>query len=375
MIQQLTLENFKCFDKLELEIKPLTLITGRNGIGKSSILQSLLMLRQSFDERFLQNDNQVLLNGELVNLLSGDAIRYAPSNSPDVNVSLEYESDKNFSCSIKSDNPKELVKCSISGLDDITSFALFADTFSYINAERLGPKTEYPKVLPTKTRHKGRLGTGSAELTASFLFSALSGNTPLPIKQLKHPDSTSELLSLNVSAWLSEITYEGVQVTASEKTSEQVELRYSFDEFKGFTFSPLHVGFGFSYLLPVIVTVLSAKPGSLILIENPEAHLHPAAQTKIGMLLALAAGNGVQLIIETHSDHLLNGIRVMVKGNDKFGRVATENIITHFFTSAKEEESEKRYKETIKIYPTGQMDEWPVGFFDEWENNLNKIVF
>ena len=77
MIQNLILNNFKCFDNLELELKPLTLITGINGMGKSSIIQALLMLRQSYDTKFLEAQGKVLLNGELVKLVNGNAIRYA----------------------------------------------------------------------------------------------------------------------------------------------------------------------------------------------------------------------------------------------------------------------------------------------------------
>ncbi|MCR2307254.1 AAA family ATPase, partial [Salmonella enterica] len=51
----------------------------------------------------------------------------------------------------------------------------------------------------------------------------------------------------------------------------------------------------------------------MLIIENPESHLHPAGQSLMGKLCSIAANNGVQLIVESHSDHFLNGIRVAVK--------------------------------------------------------------
>ncbi len=76
---------------------------------------------------------------------------------------------------------------------------------------------------------------------------------------------------------------------------------------------PTNVGFGLTHALPVIVACLAAEPGTMLVVENPEAQLHPRGQVSIGRLLALTAASGVQVIIESHSDHVLNGIRLAVK--------------------------------------------------------------
>ncbi len=80
----------------------------------------------------------------------------------------------------------------------------------------------------------------------------------------------------------------------------------------GFTgrFRPTNVGFGISYALPVVTALLAAQPGELIIIENPESHIHPRGQAGLGKLIAKTAMNDVQLIVETHSDHIVNGIRI-----------------------------------------------------------------
>lgn len=107
MIRNIRLENFKCFEELDLQLAPLTIITGINGMGKSSVIQSLLLLRQSFDERYLQVDKQVLVKGELVNLVSGDAIRYAPAKTPDVKISIDFEGKNDVEWKMDSATSKE----------------------------------------------------------------------------------------------------------------------------------------------------------------------------------------------------------------------------------------------------------------------------
>ncbi|WP_180834594.1 AAA family ATPase, partial [Vibrio parahaemolyticus] len=66
-------------------------------------------------------------------------------------------------------------------------------------------------------------------------------------------------------------------------------------------------------VLPIVLALLVTKPGGLVIIENPEAHLHPKGQSYLGRLIQRTAEAGVQVIIETHSDHLLNGIRVAAR--------------------------------------------------------------
>ena len=75
----------------------------------------------------------------------------------------------------------------------------------------------------------------------------------------------------------------------------------------------VHTGDGLVQVLPIVVAALSAAEDSLLLIENPEANLHPAGQAHMGEFLAEVAAAGVQVILETHSDHVLNGIRRAVK--------------------------------------------------------------
>src|SRR4029078_5782856 len=85
----------------------------------------------------------------------------------------------------------------------------------------------------------------------------------------------------------------------------------SSDVASGF-YRPTNVGFGLSYSLPMITVLLSAIPSSIVLLENPEAHCHPRGQSQLARLIAMASKR-LQVIVETHSDHLMNGLRVAVR--------------------------------------------------------------
>lgn len=90
---------------------------------------------------------------------------------------------------------------------------------------------------------------------------------------------------------------------------------------------PQNVGFGLTQLFPIIVAILAAREGDIILIENPEVHLHPKAQQDVGTLLARVAASGVQVVVETHSDHVLNGVRLAVKSKS----IVPADVAIHFF--------------------------------------------
>jgi predicted ATPase len=130
---------------------------------------------------------------------------------------------------------------------------------------------------------------------------------------------------------------------------------------------PQNVGFGLTQIFPIIVALLAAQVGDMLLIENPEVHLHPRAQQDIGTLIARVAASGVQCIVETHSDHVLNGIRLAVKK----GIAWPEDIAIHFF-------SQDEKGETSVLSPhvdmSGRLDAWPEGFFDQFDSALSQLL-
>ena len=243
---------------------------------------------------------------------------------------------------------------------------LFSDSFQYINTNRIQPSRIYN--MSQKHMKKGLLGI-NGEYTAHYLDE--NRHMKLNIDALKHTNSKTDMLLENVSCWLSEIS-EGIEVVPKKHPDiHQVSLSYKYTYGENITneLNPLNVGFGLTYILPIIVAILKSKPNDLLIIENPESHLHPAGQSKIAELCALASSNGVQLIIESHSDHFLNGIRVATKK-----KVINHNMIKiYYFEKEKNEMSSKIH--LLSIDKNGKINEiWPKGFFDEYDKLLDELI-
>ncbi len=130
---------------------------------------------------------------------------------------------------------------------------------------------------------------------------------------------------------------------------------------------PIHAGFGLTQILPIVIAALSAGRDDLLLIENPEVHLHPAGQVLMGQFLADVARAGVQVIVETHSDHVLNGIRRSVKA----GKLAADQVAIHFFRPRSGDSSQVV---SPSMDPSGGIDSWPDGFFDQLDKDASHFA-
>jgi predicted ATPase len=131
---------------------------------------------------------------------------------------------------------------------------------------------------------------------------------------------------------------------------------------------PHNVGFGITYVLPVIIALLMARPGDIVMLENPEAHLHPRAQARVARLCAKAAAAGVQVIVESHSDHVLNGVRVAAHD----GEVPSNDISILFFDAPFT--TPNASVQPIRVDSAGRLDRWPDGFFDEGDRLLDRLL-
>lgn len=144
-------------------------------------------------------------------------------------------------------------------------------------------------------------------------------------------------------------------------------------------FKPQNVGLGISYVLPVLGTLLTAGFSSIVIIENPEAHIHPRGQAKLGELIARATASGAQVFVETHSDHVINGVRVAVRD----GILKPEDVNIAFFerkehlkanTISGDETEMFSEVGNIKIDHNGSLSRYPNGFLDEWNNQLLELA-
>ncbi len=396
-LSSMHLKNFKCFRDAEIDISGLTILTGVNGMGKSSLIQALLLLRQSFG---LQNrmNRRLKLNGELIELGTGSDVFFDLADDDFLTVGYEfgesgglsfrseyrYEYDRS-SQTLKPASTKEAFNNRVDEYwDDSSNSWIEIDrqndgqkrsfrpppiystsAFQYLSAERLGPR----KMLAASEEHSQANQIGSQ---GEYVLGLLSEGRVSSLKEddpRLHSDSSSVSLKSQVEAWMHEIS-PGTRLEINKYSDiDAFTSRYSFER-KGDVpskpFRATNVGFGISYVLPVIVSLLSSRRDGITIIENPEAHLHPRGQTRLGLLAALTSRAGVQVIIETHSDHFLDGVRLAVKEN----LCEPDDIAIHFFTRFGPEAAVI----SPDVLEDGRLSEWPEGFFDQRDDNLARLL-
>lgn len=354
MTDILTIHNFKCFRDQNVELRNLTVLVGANGMGKSSIIQSLLLLRQCKDN----DSDSIQLNGP-----------YALALGTYESVRSHYADEEPISIKVKTTDDQTVMYTKMIGLDERQTYTMkreylqinstegFADErFYFLSAERTGPKISQV-IKELAYPHTGYYGEHVAQFLCGHRFKVED--------ELRlHPEVESPFLIDQVNAWLNFIL-PGNRVVATENwqlQQAQVRLRYTVsDDYVEAT----NLGFGISYCLPIIVNGLMASKGCYFIIENPEAHLHPAAQTAMGKFLALVAHSGVHVIIETHSDHVLEGVQIYVAQHKDF----RESVIINNFSADD--------KNRIVVTPITYNDQieytqWPEGFMDASARNYTE---
>ena len=392
---KLSIKNFKCFYGIDIPINDLTIFAGGNGNGKSTAIQALLLLRRTIEhcsewksdhfEYIETNKLNVELN-EVYCLGLGNSLNVLPAEFTETEIELGLsEEEKGIVVKYTTNNlnelwitPKELIKKDFK----FPHNPLMFQEFYYLNAERIGPRInqgirfyDYPNV--------GFKGEFTAQIIADI--DSLEVESKFKIDPDRILNDTEFLkgskFQHHVNAWLSKII-DGVTIVPvkdSDTHTARIEVFNLYSNGKGVF--PTNTGFGISYSLPIIVSCLLAKKDSILIIENPEAHLHPSAQSKMGEFLGAMANSGLKIIVETHSDHIINGIQIAVAKK----AIDHKNVIINYFF--KEDKSKQELQEDkilgvkqqpnvkpIQINEKGELMEWPKGFFDQTQIDYVELL-
>ena len=372
MLNQLDLSKFKCFELLRLPLGPLTLLCGTNASGKSSVLQSIALLHQTMRDH--EWSTRLILNGSLTKLgtvtdvvdqLTGRGSFDIGLSDQDITCRWKFSGDRQdmslkVDCvqtgDIVHDDPAELrFLLPVDAPPASVSLASRVRDLTYITAEREGPRETYPLEDQNAVRVVGPQGQNAI----SVLY---RGRDEHIATELMVEDTAPTLLH-QLGARLASFFFGCAIDVQQVPNANAVTLGIRTSNDTGFL-RPVHCGFGITQVLPIIVATLSLTKGSIMLIENPEVHLHPAGQALMGQLLAEAAHSGIQTIVETHSDHVLNGIRRSVKSE----HILAEEVVIHFLR-------QRSPDATQVLSPTldrsGNIDVWPEGFFDQFDKDMN----
>lgn len=359
-MRKINIKNFKCFTtSTEINFANITINVGMNSVGKSTLIQSILLMRQTYDEivkyRGTTKDTfEIPLNGPF-DLQIGSYNQIASNGADSIVLSLndfsmEYtQGQDEFSLKYTQENPLEI----------LPSNTLFAPNFYYINAERLGPRN-YQSIGESAKALCGYHGENTFAVLEKFANSKIEDS-----RKRKGDDFSVNIFSKQLEYWMDYIV-PGIQFNTNKDTDTRTtKLKIRQTSYDTDFNSPHNFGFGISYLLPIIVTGLLAETGSVMVVENPEAHLHPSGQSKIGAFLAQMAHAGIKVIIETHSEHVVNGIRLFALKNE----MSKDEICINYFTAGEK----SPHVERIELSEKMDILKWPEGFFDQEEKDLCEL--
>ena len=414
-IRSIAVQGFKCLAKeSRIEIRPLTILAGANSSGKSSIMQPLLLMKQTLQVSY--DPGALLLNGPNVKLTSVDQL--VPKQRVDL-------SNHAFTFSVEA--PK--------GLTHRITFTFFPSEEREIEIQemciekhrdngdarslRLTPgrkgadlQTDLSRLLFGESVPEPPDGTqlviNRHRCFLAFTFEVLAGNESsfaIPIfglfpsdhlERMIHvpglrgnperiyertasgppfPGTFEKYIATIIADWIksdddrrreleTELAQLGMtgEVAVRRVNDAQLELlvgRLPGGRSRGQDLvNVADVGFGVSQVLPVLVALLVAESGQLVYVEQPELHLHPRAQYALAGIMADAAKRGVKVVAETHSALLLLQIRTLLAKGD----LDPDLVKLHWFSRDPEDG-------TTSIHPAdldgnGAFGDWPEDFGD-----------
>ncbi|MGO9740856.1 MAG: AAA family ATPase [Roseiarcus sp.] len=364
ILKALQIEDFKCFELLRVPFALLTVLSGYNGAGKSTALQPLLLLAQAARRRTWTYDTptgDLPLNGEIVRLGSaGDVIRAQSATATARFEIFGHERSLRLSATAKT-GARSLSATKHEGNSNWPELFKSFARLVYLSAVRGGPA----EAFPTPDRVSDQVPDVGAEGQFASYWYHERADTEIDVGR-RFPEVPGTTFRKQVDAWLSQLAPGASANVQALPVASMLALQFRLSE-TGEWRRPANVGYGLTYSFPILVALLSAEPGDIVVIDSPEAHLHPQAQSRMGRMLAAFAAAGIQLVIETHSDHVLNGIRLAVRdkvlGEAELSLLffAGSSLAGHGVTSP-------------RIDGEGRINEWPDGFFDQGDKDVAQLA-
>lgn len=359
------IENFKCYYNTDIPLNYLTVLAGANGNGKSTAIQALLMMRNAYDHG-LKYNSAIEINGPYCLSLGTtlDIIPVEADRNSSMVLSLTANRENASFTFPLSDEHADLALYinERSFSDNYRKIPLFRKEFYYLNAERVGPRVSQ-NIKVYKYPNVGWQGEYCAQI-----LSEMSSVRDFVVDEKRCYDTGKSRDALTqAQLWMQSLFPDIVIQSELNPKSLSAQIYITHNYTSGAPVLSTNVGFGVSYVLPIIVTGLVAEKGSIMIVENPEAHLHPSAQTSIAEYLAKVAQAGVYVIVETHSDHFINGIQLAVAGK----KLSNDSVVINYVN-----QMGKTHRPEIKsIYLSdkAELSEWPDGFFNQTQKDFARL--
>ena len=337
MINTIRLKGLKCFDDEILCLKNFNLLAGKNSVGKSTVIQAILAVAQS-------DGKSRPFSGKYIDLGAVRDLKNKMVGSEDIFIDM----NGTHQLTVYSDS----------------DYQLQGDAFSkeqricYLAADRVGVKETYK-------RNIGDENQIGINCEYAFDYLAKHGRDNWENNELVFDFHEKLTFGGQVDYWLNRILGYTVRAEEIERTS-LIRVSYGQREI-GNDISPKNVGTGVSYMAEIIIAALSCKEGDLLIVENPEIHLHPAGQAEFVTFLAFLAQKGIQIILETHSDHIYNGVRKCIHKD----YIDNENVAIYFFDR---KDNGCGYPIRIELDEEGKVINPKEGLFDQTKKDLDVIL-
>lgn len=356
MIDTFSLYDFKCLHIAEMSFSNINIITGRNSSGKSSVIQALnLMSEHLLSKPENGSVSQLVSTARQIRPYSDYRNMYYNSECFRLEASTTGNHTYNMTFTPANDRMvATLVAYNESG--DTVDESLFPKIY-HLPASRQSNQDSY-KMNPDTRVPLGKEG----EFVVDFYFTHRGMKVPQ-----SYTTSEDYTLEYNLNYWLQLLTGYSINVI-----SENEKYNVFFVDTLGNHIRPSQVGTGVGFIAAVLMVCMCSESNSLIAIENPEIHLHPGAQAKLCEFLSITAKSGKQLLIESHSDHIINGILVNVKEKEI---INNENLKIYFFDDDDNDDTDfcmKPYE--LNVSRNGRINNAPTDFFDQIQIDLRKLL-
>lgn len=418
-ITSLRLSNFKCFaDSENIPIRPLTVVFGRNNVGKSTILQGLLTLKQTLDsgeyESRLSIRGPLFNGGEYSDVVHAHRVRHNlgiqlgiqdPRTKHDSILTLEYSSDEprspklaNFQLK-SSSQPDITIKRGVGaggpyelyighekiGNEKVANFSFPVNGLFPTIGDEL-PRPGRPNTKRNAARARARSILEYTQRTLRELR-ALGAFRQSPQRKYDYAGSINERTDIEgryvidaliddvtrrgaargrlfkeVNRWLFEVgrvTLQPLVTIANSKRTYEVRLRATAS---GRWVNFADVGSGIGQAFPVLVEGLRTPVGGTYLVQEPEIHLHPDAQLAMADFLYELANSGRRVIVETHSEAMLLRFRRKFVESQRAREHLAESDFSLIVVEQKNGHSSVR---EVTIDSLGQISGWPTGFMED----------
>ena len=402
-ITKIAVKGFKSIaEEREIDIRPLTILAGANSSGKSSIMQPLLMLKQTLEAPY--DPGPLKIDGPNVQFTEVEQFLSALTDSKKTDrFQIRVETCvPDFSYAVgttfkKGENRIELVEMTAEERikNNHTSSSERLTLYPEMVSEEIKSAIEQhsiPKNFDGVKRFRCFLVFGSKDSYAFFTITpnlesnilnsihlpGLRGN-PERIYKLtstgpQYPGTFENYAASTIHEWqetkderlktvinaLQTLGLTGI-VGTKRVGDVGIEVQVGRSQYKNTDETDMvniaDVGFGVSQVLPVVVALTAAEQGRLVYLEQPELHLHPRAQVALAQVLADAAKRGVRVVVETHSSLLLLGIQTLVAEGD----LSPELVKLHWFTRSEDGATEVN---SVDLDEAGTYGDWPVDFDD-----------